>query len=213
MIPNYDPENGCDFDHSGTTHILLFDCFMCTPSGNNKAGINSPIIVRFKDRLENTHRERQAGKIDVHIFKATNQPTTDEQGKEGTKLNIQSFSKTLMKLANSLPVREQKKVLDACSQQVVEAYRKLTEAYVCDENKKVRDYILMFGDGSGAWAANKCAKTIERVGVLKYWNPYVVKEAFILSKKSNPDCKELCNFRLFRANYARVEVLGLWYNA
>ena len=71
MIQDYYSENGHDFCYSGVTHILLFNCFTCTSSSDNKASINSSIITCFKDMLVDTHREKLVGKckdVNIHII-------------------------------------------------------------------------------------------------------------------------------------------------
>ncbi|KAL5513961.1 hypothetical protein ACEPAG_2722 [Sanghuangporus baumii] len=202
--PNY----GEKYGRFKSIHIVLFDRSSMSPdSGSDE--IESPILARFKSTVEEAVKGSGDKEIKVRfaVIRAPQQVRVNQR----TQCNMRFLGKLMLGWGGY----GEKYMFSAWMEQIKEGYYEVAREYNVYDDEKLRESVMLFGDGESAMAAIGVARLINKVGVLNCW-AFEEKGTFNWTFKYAMDhsCDEdrLYAFKTLRASIAKVDLLGLWCN-
>ncbi|KAL5480513.1 hypothetical protein ACEPAI_1783 [Sanghuangporus weigelae] len=196
---------GAAYGRSKSIHIVLFDRSSMSPdSGSDE--IESPILARFKSTVEEAVKGSGDKEIKVRfaVIRAPQQVRVNQR-------NMRFLGKLMLGWGHY----GEKYMFSAWMEQIKEGYYEVAREYNVDDDEKVRESVLLFGDGEGAMAAIGVARLINKVGVLEPWafeEKGTFNRAFKYAMDHSCDEDRLYAFKTLRASIAKVDLLGLWCN-
>ncbi|KAL5480555.1 hypothetical protein ACEPAI_1825 [Sanghuangporus weigelae] len=203
-----DLDNAAEYGRFKSIHIVLFDRSSMSPdSGSDE--IESPVLARFKSTVEEAVKGSGDKEIKVRfaVIRAPQQVRVNQR----TQCNMRFLGKLMLGWGGY----GEKYMFSAWMEQIKEGYYEVAREYNVYDDEKLRDSVLLFGDGEGAMAAIGVARLINKVGVLEPWafeEKGTFNRAFKYAMDHSCDEDRLYCFKTLRATIAKVDLLGLWCN-